>query len=115
MPVECRAVLGTINEPPSSPSSSASYLHVPLEIPIATLRMRHIASSARSRGCRLQIGLALESPIHSASRFGYMIRFIGVIAQNPRSPCAAYNVFVFIFLFCTLTMFAQTPSHFQLA
>jgi len=100
MPIECRAVLGTINEQPSSPSSSASYLHVPLEIPMARVRMRYTASSARSRGCRLQIGIALESPIHSASRFGYMIQFIGVIAHNPRSLCAAFNVFILYFNVC---------------
>ncbi|RXN17891.1 E3 ubiquitin-protein ligase RNF114 [Labeo rohita] len=55
MPVQCHAVLGSsINEPPSSPSSSDSYLHVPLEIPTAALRMCHTTSPARSRGCGLQ-------------------------------------------------------------
>ncbi|ROL53483.1 E3 ubiquitin-protein ligase RNF114 [Anabarilius grahami] len=69
MPVQCRVVLGTINEPPYSPSFSVSYLHVPLEIPTAALRMRQTTSPARSRGCRLQLGLALDCPIHSANRF----------------------------------------------
>lgn len=62
--------------PPSCSSPSSSYLHVPLEIPTAALRMRHTSPF-------LQL-VALRSPNRSASRFASMIRFIGVVA--PRSP-----------------------------